>query len=195
MYHSFNTLEQGTLESDVTYQRPPQRLPEIVTLDNAAIDVMTDFSKVAAITMGPCASIDAANERMIASGVKLLLVTDQFNTIVGVITTTDLQGERPMRYLQEVGGKREDILLRDLMTPQNKIEVLSMSQVSNAKVGDIVNTLYRYGRKHALVVENTPDGQIVRGMFSATQLSIQLGVTIDPTEVANSFAEVKAALA
>lgn len=195
MFHNYDTLQQEALGFGVTYSRPPQRLPERVRADDPAVYVMTDFSKVAAITMGPCASIDAANERMIASGVRMLLVTDQYNAIIGVLTSTDIQGERPMRYLQQIGGKRGEILLRDIMTPQDQIEVLPMNQVEKACVGDIVNTLYRYGRKHALVVEQATGGRRVRGVFSASQISRQLDVNIDPAEVANSFAEVGAALA
>lgn len=196
MFNNYNTLNHESLSASVTYQRPPQRLPDRVDLDSPAMDVMTDFTKVAAITMGPCATLDAANQRMIASGVRLLLVTDQHNSIIGIVTSTDLQGERPMLYLQEVGGKRDDIFLRDIMTQQEKIEVLDLSDVEDARVGDIVNTMFRFGRQHALVIERDVSGtQSVRGLFSASQISKQLGITIDPTEVANSFAEVEAALA
>ncbi|WJW76638.1 CBS domain-containing protein [Thiohalobacter sp. IOR34] len=196
MTDKYNTLNPRTLDAGVTYHRPPQRLPENVTLDHPATDVMTDFSKVAAITMGPCATLGAANQRMIATGVRLLFVTDQYNAIIGVVTTTDLQGERPMQYLQEVGGKREDIYLRDIMTPQDKLDVLEMQDVARSRVGDIVATLQRCGRQHALVVDRDGQGrQRVRGLFSSTQISKQLGTPIETTEVANSFAEVNAVLA
>jgi len=156
---------------------------------------MTDFTKVSAITMGPCATLEAAEQRMIASGVRLLLVTDQANSILGIITATDLQGDRPVKYLQEVGGKREDIYLRDIMTKSDMIEVLYMVDVENARVGDIVETMKRVGRQHALVVDITDDKkQIVRGVFSTKQISKQLGITIELTQVAKTFAELEAAL-
>lgn len=195
MPENYTPLPYQILNGGSTYLRPPQRLPEKVTADSAATDVMTDFTKVSAITMGPCATLDAAEQRMIASGVRLLLVTDQSNSIMGIITSTDLQGDRPVKYLQEVGGKREDIFLRDIMTPTDKIEVLYMVDVENAKVGDIVETMKRVGRQHALVVDLTEEKQqIVRGLFSTKQISRQLGINIDPTEVAKTFAELEAAL-
>ncbi|MCW8957534.1 MAG: hypothetical protein OQL21_00655, partial [Gammaproteobacteria bacterium] len=134
-------------------------------------------------------------QRMIASSVRLLLVTDQANAILGIITSTDLQGDRPVKYLQEVGGKREDIYLRDIMTPADRIEVLYMVDVENARVGHIVETLKRVGRQHALVIDLDDDRQqVVRGLFSTKQISKQLGINIDPTEVAKTFAELEAAL-
>lgn len=195
MSETYNPLPYSMLSIGSTYERPPQRLPERVNADNPARDVMTDFTKVAAITMGPCATIDEAEQRMIASGVRLLLVIDQSNAILGIITVTDLHGDRPVKYLQEVGGKREDIFVRDIMTPTNKLEVLYMVDVENAKVGDIVETMKRVGRQHALIVDLTEDKkQIVRGIFSTKQISRQLGINIDPTEVAKTFAELEAAL-
>jgi CBS domain-containing protein len=195
MSENYTALPYHSLNSGTTYQRPPQRLPERVTADSQATDVMTDFTKVSAITMGPCATLEAAEQRMIASGVRLLLVTDQSNAVLGIITATDLQGDRPVKYLQEVGGKREDIYLRDIMTSTDRLEVLYMVDVENARVGDIVETMKRVGRQHALVLDlNEEKQQIVRGIFSTKQISKQLGVTIDPTEVAKTFAELEAAL-
>lgn len=195
MSQNYNPLSYKSLDAGATYHRPPQRLPERVTADSPATDVMTDFIKVAAMTIGPCASLEDANQRMIASGIRLLFVTGRDNEIMGVITATDILGEKPMKYLQEVGGKREDIFVRDIMTAQDKLDVLCMPEVERATVGDIVETMRRVGRQHALVVERAADDrQIVRGMFSTKQISKQLGITIETTEVAQTFAELEAAL-
>ena len=192
---SYSPLPYDQLEPDSTYHRPPQRLPERVGADSPALDVMTDLTKVAAITIGPCATIDEAQQRMIASAVRLLLVTDEHNRILGLITATDLQSEKPMQYLKEVGGKREDIFVRDIMTAQEKLEVLYMVDVIDAHVGDIVETLKRVGRQHALAVDlDENKHHIVRGIFSTKQIGKQLGIAIETTEVAKTFAELGAAL-
>lgn len=100
-----------------------------------------------------------------------------------------------MQYLQEVGGKREDIFVRDIMTPQEKLEALFMVDVVNASVGDIIETLKNMGRQHALVIDLDEDKrQVVRGIFSTKQISMQLGVDFQPTEIAKTFAELEAAL-
>ncbi len=191
----YSALPNHTLLPGSTYACPPQRLPEKVTADSPAIDVMTDFDKVSAITMTPFASLDEAEQRMIASGVRLLLVTDQANSVLGVLTANDLMGNRPVKYLQEVGGKRSDIEVRDIMTSSDKLEVMYMVDVENARVGDIIETMKKVGRQHAMVVDLDADkNQVIRGLFSTTQIGRQLGITIELTGKAKNFAELEAAL-
>jgi len=82
------------------------------------------------------------------------------------------------------------------MTPQARLEGFGFDEVSRARVGHVVESLKRAGRQHALVLE--VDGQrrqFVRGVFSATQIARQLGVQIQTTEVAHTFAEIEAMLA
>jgi CBS domain-containing protein len=192
---NYEAIAHFTLKPDTTYHRPLQVLPERVKASSPAVDVMTDFTKVAAINMGPCATINAAEQRMIASNVRLLLVTEQSNKILGIITATDIQGDRPIKYLQQVGGKREDIFLQDIMTPADKLDVLQMKDVEKVMVGDIVATMKRVGRQHALVVDVDSEGnQTLRGIFSTKQISRQLGIKIDTAEIARTFAELEEAL-
>lgn len=187
----FRTLAAGTLATGVGYQRPRQTLPEHVTLDSPAIDVMTDLSKVAAETVTANASVAEAEERMIASGVRLLFVTNQLNQITGIVTSKDLSGERILRYINDSNSAREDLIVRDIMTPQHKVEVLEMGDVATARVGDIVATMKRMGRQHALVVDrNAQDQQTIRGLLSTTQIGRQLGETIETTDVAGNFANL-----
>ena len=191
----FHTLASQKLEESTTYLRPVQQLPDRVSLESSALDVMTDLTKVTAITVNPCAPLEAANERMVVSGVRLLLVTDQRHNVQGLITATDLLGDKPMRYLQEVGGKREDIMARDIMTPQGQLEVLEMKEVERAKVGDVVATLLKAHRQHALVVETNEDGnQVIRGILSTKQISLQLGSKREMQDSAATFAELESML-
>ena len=190
MFTQYKSLSVSILGSGVTYQRPKQDLPENVSFDSPATDAMTDLTKVAAVTMGPCVSLDAAQERMVASGVHLLLVTEQSNRILGIITTVDLEN-RPVQYLKEHGGKREDIYIRDIMTKQDKLEVLDMAEVARASVGDVVETLKSTGRRHALVIERSAEGdQALRGLFAASRVGQLLGVSIETTERATTFADL-----
>ena len=100
-----------------------------------------------------------------------------------------------MRFLQQIGGTHADIMVRDIMTPQQKLEVLSMQDVAAAKVGHVLATLKAAGRQHAMVVEESENGtQSICGMFSVTQIARQLGVQIQITEIARTFAEIEAAL-
>jgi hypothetical protein len=81
------------------------------------------------------------------------------------------------------------------MTPHDQLDVLNFSDVQMSYIGDIVATLTRDGRQHALVIDRDRYGmQRVRGIFSASQISRQLGVSIPESGRAHSFAELEKAL-
>lgn len=169
---------------------------ERVRVDSPALDVMTDLRHVPAATIAAETPFGEASQSMILRGVRLLLVVDPQRHVVGVITATDLQGERPIRVAQGRGGKVGELTVANVMTPLEAMEAVSLSDVARAEVGHVIATLRRAGRQHALVLERGADGQdLIRGIFSAAQIARQLGVPMDGTEIARNFAEIGAAIA
>jgi hypothetical protein len=74
--------------------------------------------------------------------------------------------------------------------------VIEFEAVRTAKVGHVLATLRHSGRQHALVLDaEERDRPRVRGIFSTSQLSRQLGEAVQTGEVAYTFAEIEAALA
>jgi CBS-domain-containing membrane protein len=139
--------------------------------------------------------MEKANAKMIRYGVRTLLVLDDADKVAGILTATDVLGEKPVRFLQQVGGTHADILVRDVMTVQRDLKVLKLEEVKSARVGDVLVTLKAAGRQHAIVVEDNADGsQTVRGLFSATQIARQLGVQVKTAEASKIFAEIEASL-
>lgn len=169
---------------------------ERVRVDSPALDVMTDLRHVPAATIAAETPFGEASQSMILRGVRLLLVVDPQRHVVGVITATDLQGERPIRVAHGRGGKVGELTVANVMTPLEAMEAVSLSDVARAEVGHVIATLRRAGRQHALVLERGADGQdLIRGIFSAAQIARQLGVPMDGTEIARNFAEIGAAIA
>ncbi|OOG23049.1 hypothetical protein B1C78_12690 [Thioalkalivibrio denitrificans] len=170
---------------------------ERVSATSPAIRVMTSLRQVSAGAIRPDATLAEATQTMIARGVRLLLVVDRDNLVVGLITARDTQGERPVRLVHEQGGRFEDLQVRDVMTPREVIDLIDIRDVMRAEVRDIVATLKDQGRQHALVAETDPiTGQIrICGIFSATQIGRQLGLPVQTFEVAKTFAEIQAVLA
>jgi CBS-domain-containing membrane protein len=192
----FSPLPASRLQAGAGYAQPTQSVPERVTLADAALQVMTDFRSIVAVIILAGDSADEAHRRMIQRGVRLLLVVDQDRKVVGLITATDVLGEKPMQVVAQRGIKRGELAVRDIMTPQERLEVLDLNDVRGAKVGHIVATLSKAGRQHAIVVEVDAQGrQSLRGLFSATQIARQLGVVIQTSEVARTFSEIEAQLA
>ena len=196
MLRDYPALTYAMLRPGSGYAQPSQSLPDKVTLEDPALNVLTDFQRVTAVIILPGDSLDEAHRRMIQRGVRLLLVVDQDRKVMGVITATDILGEKPMQTLVERGIRREELVVRDIMTPQERLEVLKLADIRVAKVGHIVATLKHSGRQHALVVEERgPGAHVVRGVFSATQVARQLGVAIQTSQVAFTFSEIEATLA
>lgn len=173
--------------------RVARAVPPRVELWSPALDVMTDFDSVRAVTVDPRASIDDANRTMIKNGVRLLLVVASDELIAGVITATDVLGEKPMQIVQQRGVKHSEIEVCHIMTPKEMLETIEMREALDAKVGHIVATLKRAHRQHAIVVERAmSDGcYAVRGLFSASQIARQLGVPVHVGDVARTFAEIE----
>ena len=196
MLRNYPALDLSLLQTGVSFSEPQQNSMRHVGFEDPAESVMTDLKLVNAVLINREDSIDEANQRMIQNGVRLLLVVDTNRKVDGLITATDILGEKPLQLIAVRGGRREDIRVHDIMTPQQRLEVLRMDDVRNAKVGHIVATLKKSSRQHALVVEiNDNNQQIICGLFSATQIARQLGAAIHIGEVARTFAEIEALLA
>jgi CBS domain-containing protein len=190
----FDALPIRELGAGAGFRRPTQAQAAAVTPGSAAMQVMTDLTRVSPATIRPQAPLSGANQFMITRGVRLLLVVDeQHDTVLGVITATDLLGERPMQVATVRGLRRDELTVGDVMTPAPQVEAIALADVERSRVGHVLETLRRAGRQHALVVDAE---RKVRGVFSISQIARQLGVTLTAgTEVARTFSEIEAALA
>jgi CBS domain-containing protein len=168
--------------------------PLPVRADSPALEVMTDLSKIPAATVSPDEMLPEANQSMLLRGVRLLLVASNDGRIRGVITTNDLLGEKPVLVAQNRGIKRNELRVSDVMTAVDHMEVMRLSDVAKAEVGHIVATLKAATRVHALVVEERDGKQVLRGVFSASQIARQLGISVVTHEAARTFAEIEAAI-
>jgi CBS-domain-containing membrane protein len=196
MIKEYAPLQSFPLKAGSSFARPVQTLPERVKLSDPAISVMTDLNKVSLVSVRATTPMDKANAKMIRNGVRMLLVLDDHEHLVGLLTATDVLGEKPMRFLQNMGGTHDDIMVRDIMSTLRELEAMKIEDVKHAKVGQIVATLKKSHRQHALVVSEGADGrQTVCGLFSVTQIARQLGAQLQSFELAHTFAEIEAVIA
>ena len=192
---NYQELEIKTLQIAATLCVPSQTIKGKVELEDPAIDIMTDLSEILAITISPSRTLSEATDRMLKMKVKLLFVTDSKDRIIGLITYSDIQGERPIQFQQTNGVPRSEVCVLDIMTGIESIEALDWNIVKTARVGDIAMTMKKLNRQHALVLEHpTEDTYQIRGIFSISLLSKLLGFHMDTTEVAKTFAEFERVL-
>jgi CBS domain-containing protein len=165
----------------------PEEPPELVHFHDSAMLVFTDFARVYPVTITADRTIDYALHKMKTSGVRLLLVVDKKHRMIGMISADRIMGDDPVRLAENKQLDHGQITVAMLMQPQKDIQVLESSHLRDARVGHIVATLHRLEQKYVLVV----DHGMVRGLFSASQISKQLGRNILEDEMpAHSLAEM-----
>jgi CBS-domain-containing membrane protein len=184
------------LEPGISIAQAQPQTPAAVSLQSPALQVMTDLTLVRAATTHPSTGLPQAEQMMIYQGVRMLFVVSDMPSLEGLITTTDLSGDRAMRLVGERNVRHDELSVADVMTPLSRLDAIAFERMASATVGNVIATLKRFGRNHLIVVQaataQTP--QRVRGVISRAQIERQLGAPIDITHIASSFSEIERAL-
>jgi CBS-domain-containing membrane protein len=169
--------------------------PKHVTMESPALEIMTDLRHSHAAGIDPHATMESANAYMMQRQVRLLFILNDDHFLQGVMTASDILGEKPLRFIQEHRVKRSEILVSDIMTPLDCLEAIPIEEVQHAKVGHVIASLCDAGRQHTLVMEGDVGGAtMICGIFSLTQIEKQLGTAVPLSEVAKTFAAIEAIL-
>lgn len=186
----------------VALPRAPDPGMTLLGYEAPALELMTDFRRTPAISVHAATQIDDALNQMIYSGVRLLFVVDAEFRVLGAITSYDINSEKPMLYLQSRDCRigictRGDVQVQDIMTPVRAWRTLNYRDLADATLGSIVQTFTSLGARHLIVLDrvSAQGVQTVRGLFSASAVERALGILIDATETAGSFAEIERELA
>ncbi len=194
MAREFSPLSFAALQHGARLAQPVQGVLQRQDMEAPAIRIMTDLTVVPAATIEPGRSIEEANDAMIHRGIRLLFVLGADQRLAGLVTATDILGEKPLRLAVERGVPRRELVVSDIMTPEDQLEAIDYQAILSSKVGHVVATLKALGRQHAMVVEHAAGGDFVRGILSATQVARSLGINLQPGEISRTFAEIEAAL-
>jgi CBS domain-containing protein len=141
-----------------------------------AIHAITDFTREHPVTVDEDGQIDDALRDMIHLGVRAMLVMrDQ--RIVGLITSYDIQGERPLQFLQTSNYTlHREIRVGHIMTPWDKLLAVDWESIQSARAGDLLHVLDESGLTHLLVIErgNKNSAPTLRALVSRARLARQL---------------------
>jgi hypothetical protein len=184
MSEKFPELSFHSMPIGAGYARPEQDFPGGLTPNSPALAAMTDLRRTTALTVERSNTLAATRERKKKLGVRMLLVTGATGAVMGVITVTDLDSGRPEKIAAKTGEQADELLVQDIMTLRGRIEVLHLQDIANASVGQVLNSLRRAGRRHALVLDSggAAEAQQICGIFSLTRLCGQIGLDIQPGE-------------
>jgi CBS domain-containing protein len=174
MFMNNDCSEQPKIQTvGVLPMRRPAEYQELRSSDRA-LHAMTDFTSKIAITVAPDRQIDAALTDMVRLSVRAMLVL-RGDSVIGLITSYDIEGPRPLRFAERPGMRREDIKVGDIMTEWDDLPTLDWHTVQTARISDIWEILEGVGVMHLLVVESDERGaEVVRGLISRSRVERHL---------------------
>jgi CBS-domain-containing membrane protein len=141
-----------------------------------AIYAITDFKRDYPMTVEPERQIDDALTDMIHLGLRTLLVAKE-QRLIGLVTSYDIQGERPIQFLQSSNYSRhQDIRVMHVMTPWDELLALDWESVESARAGELLALFQRTNLTHVLIVEvdRKTSRSMVRALASRARLLRQL---------------------
>jgi len=181
-------MKSTTLVSTVSFEAGtlPRRTVadgQSLSLNDPALLAITDFTREYPVTVAADRQIDDALGDMVSLGVRALLVRSD-HRIVGLLTSYDIQGERPMQFLQSSNSRHHhEIRVADIMTPWDALKAIHWGTLQAMSAGDLLHLLEEANLTHAIVVEahrGTPC--VVRALVSRARLIRQL-TKVKPAEL------------
>lgn len=174
-FHPIDTLKLGP---EIAYTHTAI-LPELVHLDDPALNAMINLKQVRAITVHANDSIQYAKLEMQACNVHIVLVINDQNQAVGVITSEDILGAKPIKISQEENINGHQVKVKMIMQPCRQILAFSYRHTCQAKIGQIVQTMMNHRQHYALVIEEeTSQTPAICGLFSLFNISRQLHMNL-----------------
>lgn len=188
-YDDYALLETQQLPENTGFYHP-EKQPEIAHLDSPALDVFTDFKSKPPAYVSPHENVQSALEHMKKEGVKSLLVVNQEEKIIGMISARGVQGARLGMIAQKHAVNLTEVTVYMAMMPAEALPTLNFKYLDSARVGHIVRLMHDKGVNYLLAVEEIADQQIVRGIFSASRISRQLDELVLGDFSSNNLADM-----
>jgi len=159
--------------------RPSEPAEARLALTDPAIRVVTDFVWEPPATVSEETTIDDALREMIRAGVRALLTVHE-GMVTGLITSYDIQGERPLQFLTASGYQRHDeIEVRHIITPWERVTTLDWQALARAQLSDLAAFFRSAQVTHVVIVQFADAGEtFVRGLVSRARLVRHLGHSI-----------------
>lgn len=189
-FHTLPTVNLTHTTDLIHLEDRPQRH---INLKSPAREVMTDLRVINPVSIKEDDLMEHAHALMISHAIRLLFVQNDKGQLTGLITASDILGEKPLQCMKEHGKKHSELQVKDIMTHRDTLEALDLTDVNHATVGQIVATMKHQGRQHELVIEFNKNTQHyeVCGIFSTSNIARHLGTSLNFLRVPQSFSEIQ----
>ncbi|MCX7122221.1 MAG: CBS domain-containing protein [Gammaproteobacteria bacterium] len=159
-----------------------------VKMDDPALSVMTDFQVKTPYSTTENTLIPSALQQMKLSKVKSLFIVDQDDAVIGHISARDIQSTKATTAAEYHDIKQSEVTTKMLMIKAPQLHTLYFSELSNARVGHIVRLLHELQVNYIFVIEE--GSEKIRGLFSVSRISLQLGENVMGDLSSHSVAEM-----
>lgn len=193
MNQTYALLKTHTLKEKTGFTDIVQNY-EIAHLEDPALQWMTDFQKRPPYTTSETTLIHDAIQQMKLLGVKSLFVVNKDNQMIGHVATRDIQGNKAAMVAHQFDVKLTEVTVKMLMVRPHDLHALSLEELSNARVGHIVRLLHELNVNYIFVSGIENGIEVLRGLFSISRLSLQLGENVMANLNTESLAEMNKVL-
>ena len=160
--------------SRVAHLVRPDEFHELSPL-SSALEFFTDFKQHVPLTIEGSTPAEAVETLMRQAHVKLKIVVDGEGEFIGTISLEDLDDQHFMARIA-LGFIHKEILVMDLMRPKADIMALSLKDLEEATINDVIKALQQRGQQHCLVVDHSATQ--IRGLISASDVARRLRIPI-----------------
>jgi CBS domain-containing protein len=192
----FKPLPWTRLQRGVPCYLPKPVVRPVVDVHSPALAVMIDFQRRAPIAVARDASLDEANRIMALCKVHYLLVADAQDHLLGIVTAAATRGDRPLAVAHAMDVRPSELLVGDVMNRKHDdAEVMHLSDMTTARVGNVLAALREMGTSHCLVVDHDEENHhILCGLFLLPEIERQMGRVPQTAEIAQTFSQVVSSL-
>jgi CBS-domain-containing membrane protein len=150
----------------------------LLRTSDSALRALTDFAASPAFTVSAGCGIDDALDEMFRRGVRALIVLDEQDAVIGLITSYDIQGGRALQYLEgQPTRRREELCVCEILTPCAAWTTIDWHEVRSARIDDVLEIFRSTHSPYLLILEtgNETTPAFLRGIISRSWLERRLG--------------------
>ena len=174
-------ISHGVIASTYADDQP------LIDLSSPALKMVNNFTQKTPIRAEHGTTITDALKQVSAQQSDFVLVTDEHQKLIGLVSSADLQSSKITIIAERLNMQRSEVSLRDIMTPVSRLTGVSMQSLSYACIGDALQTMEHQGTMFLLV---TTASNEICGLISARQIAKTLHIPVHISPIAHSFSEV-----
>ncbi len=174
-------ISHGVIASTFADDQP------LIDLSSPALKMVNNFTQKTPIRAEHRTTITDALKQVSAQQSDFVLVTDEHQKLIGLVSSADLQSSKITIIAERLNMQRSEVSLRDIMTPVSRLTGVSMQSLSYACIGDALQTMEHQGTMFLLVTTASSE---ICGLISARQIAKTLHIPLHISPIAHSFSEV-----